>query len=64
MAQQLNILIYQITSTYKIDEHNISSINLIKKMIEVVAAILRSKEKKDGKILLKNVKSGLLEALN
>ena len=64
MAQQLNILIYQITSFYEIEEHNQSSLKLIKSMVEVMAAILRSKDKKEAKILLKKVKSGLSEALH
>ena len=63
MATQLDILIYQITNYFDLDEHNDSSLEMLKKMCIVLTEILMSMDKKSAKALYKKVKTGMSELL-
>ena len=57
------MLVYQIVSSYPLTNHNVSSLLIIKKMVMVIVAILRTKTKKEGRFLLKKIRGNLNEIL-
>ena len=57
---QSSILCYQIVSSYTAEEHNLSTLMIIKALISVIVSILVNKQnQKEGKIQLKKIKQGL-----
>lgn len=60
---QLNMLIYQITYSYDLRNHNTSTLQIIKKMVLVIIAILSNKDVYQAKAIFKKIKSGFKEIL-
>ena len=45
LINQLNMLVYQIVSSYDIENHNKSTLKFIKSMVNVISAIILSKDR-------------------
>lgn len=64
LINQLNMLVYQIVSSYDTENHNLSTLQFIKSMVCVISSIILHKDNvKQSKLLLKRVRSGLNEIL-